>query len=366
MKILILGEFAEKGGTMSFLKKFIRFNYELGNHATLLMESYHKDSNIKVVCDSYNYDYHFYPTRSKLYYNPYISILYDIYIFAVYIKKHSYDLLFISNSSPWMFLILNVINKKTIYFVHSYPDKNLNIFYFLVRTIPLLLRKTARILTVSQYSKSQLIKYIGLNSKRIHVVYNSYTNNLFQTSIPKSDHDIILTLGRLTEIKNPYIWLDVAEKVSELRPTVKFVWVGADKIQMANMYILIKKKKLDQFVEIIEYVDNPNKYLINASIYFQPSFSESHGISVIDAMSFSLPCVVSKVGGMQESVVQNVTGFLLDPLDVPGFVKRILQLIDDRELAINFGYNGKLMVKRIFSEKIQKKKLTDLYKDVSN
>jgi len=357
LKILILGEFAEKGGTLSFLKKFIRFNYELGNNAILLIESYHRDSNIKVICDSYNYEYHFYPTRSKLYYNPYISILYDIYIFAAYIRKHSYDLLFISNSSPWMFLILNVINKKTIYFVHSYPDKNLNIFYFLVRTIPLLLRKTARILTVSQYSKSQLIKYIGLNSKRIHVVYNSYTNNLFQTSIPKSDHDIILTLGRLTEIKNPYIWLDVAEKVSELRPTVKFVWVGADKIQMANMYILIKKKKLDQFVEIIKYVDNPNKYLFNTSIYFQPSLSESHGIAVIDAMAAGLPCVVSDVGGMRESVIDNETGYLINPKNVSGFVAKIITLLENEELARTLGSKGKIVAKKLFSENLQKNKL---------
>jgi glycosyltransferase involved in cell wall biosynthesis len=265
-----------------------------------------------------------------------------------------------------MFLILTVINKKTIYFVHSYPNQHLKFYNSLVKTIPRLLRKSSRIITVSQYSKSQLIKYIGFNPRRINVIYNSSNNSSLQNSNQKLSQDIILTLGRLTKIKNPHTWLEVADKVSKLKPNVKFIWVGADKMQKFEMYSLINKKKLNQFVEIIEYVDNPNKYLINASIYFQPSFSESHGISVIDAMSFSLPCVVSKVGGMQESVVQNVTGFLLDPLDVPGFVKRILQLIDDRELAINFGYNGKLMVKRIFSEKIQKKKLTDLYKDVSN
>ena len=357
MKILILGEFAEKGGTMSFLKKFIRFNYELANNVILLIESYHRDSNIKVICDSYNYEYHFYPTRSKLYYNPYISILYDIYIFAVYIQKHSYDLLFISNSSPWMFLILNVINKKTIYFVHSYPDKNLNIFYFLVRTIPLLLRKTTKILTVSKYSKSQLIKYIGIKSKRIDVVYNSCTTNLFQTSNQKSGHDIILTLGRLTKIKNPYIWLDVAERVSQLRPTVKFVWVGADKIQMADMYILIKKKKLNQFVEIIKYVDNPNKYLINTSIYFQPSLSESHGIAVIDAMAAGLPCVVSDVGGMRESVIDNETGFLINPKNVSGFVEKIITLLENEELARTLGSKGKIVAKKLFSENMQKHKL---------
>ena len=366
MKILVLAEFAEKGGTMSFLKKLIRLNYELGNNTNLLMESYHKNSKIKSLCDCYNCDYNLFPTRTKFYYNPYISILYDIYIYIVYIKKHCYDLLFISNSSPWMFLILTVINKKTIYFVHSYPNQHLKFYNSLVKTIPRLLRKSSRIITVSQYSKSQLIKYIGFNPRRINVIYNSSNNSSLQNSNQKLSQDIILTLGRLTKIKNPHTWLEVADKVSKLKPNVKFIWVGADKMQKFEMYSLINKKKLNQFVEIIEYVDNPNKYLINASIYFQPSFSESHGISVIDAMSFSLPCVVSKVGGMQESVVQNVTGFLLDPLDVPGFVKRILQLIDDRELAINFGYNGKLMVKRIFSEKIQKKKLTDLYKDVFN
>jgi glycosyltransferase involved in cell wall biosynthesis len=363
-KVLILAEFSEKGGTKTFLEKLIKYNHELSCVTKILIENYHEISSIKNTCKKFNAKYCYIPTRTKIFYNPYFAIVYDLYVYLYYIKKENYNLLFISNSSPWMFLILNIIEKNTIYFAHSYPNQYLSSFYFLIKLIPKFFSQSSNIVTVSRFSKRQFIKYLGVKPSIISVIHNSS----IQPSIKKLNYNstidkVVLTVGRLSNEKNPLIWLDVAESLSKIEPNVQFIWVGADSYEKESIMKIIDKKELGQKVKIIEYVDDPSFYYRLASVYFQPSLMESHGIAVIDAMSYGIPCVVSKIGGLTESVTNEETGFLLEPDDVNGFVKKLQTILSDSILYHYLGKNGKTAVAKLFSENIQKQKIFNIYKN---
>jgi glycosyltransferase involved in cell wall biosynthesis len=159
----------------------------------------------------------------------------------------------------------------------------------------------------------------------------------------------------------------VVRKVSNKFSDVKFIWVGGHEIQMFNMNREIKKYSgLSNNVELIGYTNDIFYYYQKASIYFQPSLSENHSIAVIDAMAAGLPCVVSNVGGMRESVSNNKTGFLVKPKDVTGFVEKIIILLENEELARNLGSKGKIVAKKLFSEKIQMENFANLYNELGN
>jgi glycosyltransferase involved in cell wall biosynthesis len=108
-------------------------------------------------------------------------------------------------------------------------------------------------------------------------------------------------------------------------------------------------------------ITEPNTYLRDAIIYYQPSLNETHGIAVIEAMSNHLPCVVSNVGGLPESVEDQYNGLLVHPLNITEQVNAILRLLDNAELRKEYGLNAYNKYKKLFSFKSFKAKMDSIY-----
>lgn len=75
-------------------------------------------------------------------------------------------------------------------------------------------------------------------------------------------------------------------------------------------------KRID-FLGTIPYSKLGNLYR-NSDILVNPSLSESFGMSLAEAMSFGLPVIATRVGGMTELVDEGSDGVLVPPADVKG------------------------------------------------
>ena len=73
-----------------------------------------------------------------------------------------------------------------------------------------------------------------------------------------------------------------------------------------------------------------------ADVFVLPSFTEGHA-KALEAMSCSVPCVASNVGGNRAAIVDGRTGLLVDPADAGELARAIERLITDRELARRLG-----------------------------
>lgn len=67
--------------------------------------------------------------------------------------------------------------------------------------------------------------------------------------------------------------------------------------------------------------------------------NEGFGLSALESAAVGTPVLASKLGGLAEAVVENVTGFLVEPLDADGFAARINSIMkwsehDRRQFAI--------------------------------
>lgn len=85
-----------------------------------------------------------------------------------------------------------------------------------------------------------------------------------------------------------------------------------------------------------------------ASVAVQRSRGEGFGMAVMEAMWKRLPVVSSRVGGLQEQVIDRKTGFLIDPGDVRAAGEAILKLLDDADRAAEMGEAGHDRVKQHF------------------
>ncbi|KCZ72171.1 glycosyltransferase [Candidatus Methanoperedens nitroreducens] len=358
MKILIIPEYGTFGGTLTFLKRLLYIHNKNNIETAVLIQknqqipetmALFKDSGAKVYTSS---------NRFKLFLHPLFSPIFDLFFCWKAFVSYRPDIIVVSNGSPGTMLSVLFFPVPVIFVMHSYPRKKMLLpIRFMCRMAS---RYQNRFVTVSQFSKENINRFMGVPLKHIEVIYNSfqpiktYINN-------KNAH--ILTVGHVEWYKDPECWLSVAKKVIDKKQDVRFLWVGDGEL-LRSFKLKIHELGMESRIVMCGFSNQIENYYADAILYFQPSLLESHGISVVEAMAHGLPCVTSDAGGLPESVVNGETGFTCPPNDVECFVSRIIKLLDDDKLREKMGQCGKLRAEILFSEEVQEKKMISLYTSV--
>ena len=95
-----------------------------------------------------------------------------------------------------------------------------------------------------------------------------------------------------------------------------------------------------------------------------PSFSESFGRSLIEAMACQVPVVASRIGGMKEVVVDKVTGIFFEPGNSKDLAEAILFLLENDEVRETMAKAATKSAAEVFSWEKVTEKLLDEYKSV--
>ncbi|MDQ3956707.1 MAG: glycosyltransferase [Actinomycetota bacterium] len=96
-----------------------------------------------------------------------------------------------------------------------------------------------------------------------------------------------------------------------------------------------------------------NAAIVNAlqrwsTIVVQKSLAEGFGLTVAEAMWKGRPVVASRIGGIQDQVIDGTTGVLVDPVDLPGYGEAVRALLEDRERAERIGAEARERVRDEF------------------
>jgi glycosyltransferase involved in cell wall biosynthesis len=356
-KVLIFPDFDKFGGTRAYFKNLIDYyrseNYQIVAAIDKVwcdqeIREFLTKNDIKIILLSIKY-------RTGIFSRTYLSIIVDLIFGVPIIVKERPDIVLISTGRAGDFLGLMLLFRlKFIYILHSYPMcVKPNIFYRMLFSV--LLDDNKRILTVSEFSKKQIIKCWSAEKRKkfIHFIYNfSNLENDFshQTNTGKNDVKKILTMGHVRWYKNPDIWYSVALKtIEKYKGDLEFLWAGEG--ELLDIYRdKVKKDNISQ-IKFLGYQKNVAELYNQSVIYFQPSLVESQGIAVIDAMMIGIPCIVSNAGGLPESVVDGETGYVIDPNDTDAMAEKILNLLENENLRKSMGNAGKEYYLNNFSHK---------------
>jgi trehalose synthase len=86
-----------------------------------------------------------------------------------------------------------------------------------------------------------------------------------------------------------------------------------------------------------------------ADVVVQKSLAEGFGLTVAEAMWKARPVVASRIGGIQDQIVDGETGLLLDdPLDLAAYGAAVRSLLDDPARAEAMGHEAKERVRDRF------------------
>ncbi len=224
------------------------------------------------------------------------------------------------------------------------------------------MKEASYVITVSEYTKSMILKHYNVNPNKIIVVHNSIDSEFSQIKDDfklKSRYRIVMFLGRVTIQKGPYHFLWIAKKVLEKDKKVRFIVVGSGDMQReiieeaANLGIGDKVLFMD-FVSG-EEVDKAYKF---ADVFVMPSVSEPFGLTALEAVKNGTPAVISKQSGVSE-ILRNC--LVADFWDINEMANKILAVLNYAALKSTLTDDGLKEMKN-FSWDIPAKKCLDIYK----
>lgn len=132
----------------------------------------------------------------------------------------------------------------------------------------------------------------------------------------------------------------------------------------ANCRALVSASGVDARASFLGRLEAPEVEALLASvdILALPSTVEGMPYVVLEAMASGLAVVVGRVAGLPEQVAEGETGFLVDPLDVPGLADALARLVSDAALRQRMGEAGRRRFRARFTLDAQVARMAAVYR----
>lgn len=231
-------------------------------------------------------------------------------------------------------------------------------------------KKATKIVTVSNYSKEELIKIYQLSPSKIAVIYNGVNleryfpgreGEEFLSKRNLRSKGYILSVGRLEPRKN-YASLIKAYSRLDLK-LYPLIIVGQKDFEYQKIFSLVKELKLKENVFFYQDVNDIELPILmrHARLFVYPSFAEGFGIPPLEAMASGLPLISSDRTALPE-VIRNA-GVFIDPQDINNIANAIKDTISDTTFCDTISKRG-LKIAKTFSWENSAKRLHGVYREI--
>lgn len=208
-------------------------------------------------------------------------------------------------------------------------------------------------------TKEWVVKTEKITRDRISVIYNGIELEAFCKADEKErvlfrlqhgfkDDDILVGIvANLRPVKSLDIFLRAAQKVLEINRNVGFVLVGEGPERSA-LQELSRSLGVMGSVRFLGAREDIPSILGCLDIGVLSSVSESFSNAIVEYMAAGLPVVCTRVGGNEEAVDDNVTGYLVASGDYHGMAEKITSLIANSAYR-EMGQRGRRKAEKMFA-----------------
>lgn len=224
-------------------------------------------------------------------------------------------------------------------------------------------KSAAKVIAISNATKRDLEKVLGINSKKIYV---NYLGGVSRDIVDSNEQNVTNILSKY-QINNSYfLYLGTLEPRKNLITLVKayekyrLEGIGEEDLLIAGgkgwrfeaTQEYIDNSKWRNSIYQLGYISNEDKGVLmsRASAFVFPSLYEGFGIPVLEAMEYGTPVVTTKVSSLPE-VGGNLAYYIDDPMDAEELKERMAEVgklnnlqrsqisINEREWAKQFTWD---------------------------
>lgn len=152
---------------------------------------------------------------------------------------------------------------------------------------------------------------------------------------------IVGVLGRLDKLKGQHVLLQAIPEILKRRPDAYFLIAG-DETAGASGYKeylkeLCRTLNIGRSVKFLPFMEDVPRLMVALDVFVLPSFSETYGLVVLEAMAMQIPVIATEAGGVPELVKHGKTGMLIKPNDVVAITRALQRILGNEKLRNSFG-----------------------------
>lgn len=221
------------------------------------------------------------------------------------------------------------------------------------------IRKAAKVITISQSSRSDIIKEYRADPDKVLVAYPgikqelSIKNKVLSMEEIKEKYGVdlpyILFVGTLQPRKNIVRLVEAFSKVK--KQNLKLVVIGRRGWQYEEILTSPKRFGVEDSVVFLENITDEELPLFyeNAECFVLPSLYEGFGLPILEAMKYGCPVLTSNISSLPEAGGEAAIYF--DPYNVNDMADKIKKVLEDESLRAKMKKEGLEQVKKFSWEK---------------
>jgi len=212
------------------------------------------------------------------------------------------------------------------------------------------------IVTETDYAAQFLRERFPQRADSVHRIYNGLDLAEFERADFSSTPPLIIAVGRLIAKKGFAELIRACALLAERGKLFRCEIIGEGPLENELRAQIAQLNLQNRFVlSGAKPQREVRQHLAAASVFVLPSVLDPEGgmdnlpTVIMEAMATGLPVISTNIAGIPEMVVQNETGFLVQPADPIALAKAIEDVIDDRLLAQRLGEAGHQRAQELFS-----------------
>ena len=222
----------------------------------------------------------------------------------------------------------------------------------------LALNKATAYIAPTLFAGNLTQKIFNLTENKIKVIHHGIDLNFFRNENPELfQKKLMLYIGTIIRKKGVLELPEIFKKVLDKNPDAQLILIGGDAPdittnskstwKMFQNQCTSESLKSITYLNKLDYKSLQNK-IMNAHICVFPTFAETLGMVTIEAMAMKKPVITSTMGWTKELIIDNESGFLVDPKNHEEFANAINTIFENVSLLENIGNNARNRVENLF------------------
>ena len=236
--------------------------------------------------------------------------------------------------------------------------------------------RASRILTVSEASKQDILRFFQLPEEKVTVIYNAIADHFYEAPPAEEiahvreryqlDQRFVMYAGNVKPHKNLDRLIDAFVRLRQDtdHDDLRLLITGSEISRYAALRRAVHRYNLHKHVRFLGYQSEKTLAALYrlADVFVFPSLYEGFGLPPLEAMASGTPVVVSNVSSLPEVVGD--AGVLVNPYDAESIADGLRRVLDDAVLRRDLKVRGRARA-RSFSWPASVKRIRDIYHEVA-